>query len=132
MTFPCKMPGRPPSSEITDSGQASRSPVYKIQPNRRSGGGPSCPTWHLDRDEGRVSIRTRRWNDPIEADDGFRLLVTRYRPRALRKENETWDAWQPDLGPSRELHADFWGKHGPPITWTAFRRRYLGEMRSQG
>jgi uncharacterized protein YeaO (DUF488 family) len=76
-------------------------------------------------------IRTKRWCDPPEATDGFRLLVCRYRPRALRKEDETWHAWWPELGPSRALHADFYGKHGPPIGWAVYRRRYLAEMRAQ-
>jgi uncharacterized protein YeaO (DUF488 family) len=78
-----------------------------------------------------MAIRTKRWNDPAEKQDGFRLLVCRYRPRALKKENETWDAWWADLGPSRELHADFWGKHGDPIPWGEFRRRYLAEMKGE-
>src|SRR3954470_9828866 len=76
-------------------------------------------------------IKTKRWNDPAEPDDGFRLLVCRYRPRALPKKDETWDAWCSDLGPSRQLHADFYGKHGPPLTWEAYRERYLKEMEAQ-
>lgn len=76
-------------------------------------------------------IRTKRWSDPPEPDDGFRLLVCRYRPRGVRKEDETWDAWWPHLGPSPELHADVYGKHGPPIRWTEFARRYRAEMRAQ-
>jgi uncharacterized protein YeaO (DUF488 family) len=76
-------------------------------------------------------IKTKRWNDPKEADDGFRLLICRYRPRALPKKDETWDAWWKDLGPSKELHADFYGKHGPPIGWEEYRRRYLKEMANQ-
>jgi uncharacterized protein YeaO (DUF488 family) len=78
-----------------------------------------------------MPIRTKRWNDPIEKDDGFRLLICRYRPRGLRKEDETWDAWLKDLGPSRELHADYYGKHGEPIGWGEYRRRYLQEMKDQ-
>src|SRR5262245_17523063 len=50
-------------------------------------------------------IKTKRWNDPEEPDDGYRLLVCRYRPRGVRREDERWDAWLPQLGPSRELHA---------------------------
>ena len=77
-----------------------------------------------------MPIRTKRWNDRAEKDDGFRLLICRYRPRGVRKEDETWDAWQANLGPSRELHADYYGKHGPPISWDVYRKRYLEEMRS--
>jgi uncharacterized protein YeaO (DUF488 family) len=78
-----------------------------------------------------MTIRTRRWNDPERKGEGLRVLVCRYRPRGLRTEDETWDLWVPDLGPSRELHADLYGKHGPPIGWREFRRRYLAEMRDR-
>jgi uncharacterized protein YeaO (DUF488 family) len=57
--------------------------------------------------------------------------VCRYRPRALPKAEETWDEWWPEVGPSRALHADFYGKHGPPISWPEYRARYLTEMKSQ-
>jgi uncharacterized protein YeaO (DUF488 family) len=78
-----------------------------------------------------MPIRTKRWDDPKDPDDGFRLLVTRYRPRGLPKADETWDAWQPNLGPSRELHAAVYGKRGLAIGWTDYRRRYWAEMRTQ-
>jgi uncharacterized protein YeaO (DUF488 family) len=79
-----------------------------------------------------MPLKTKRWNDPHEPDDGFRLLICRYRPRALPKAKETWDEWCSDLGPSKELHADFYGKHGKlPISLTEYRRRYLDEMKGQ-
>jgi uncharacterized protein YeaO (DUF488 family) len=78
-----------------------------------------------------MPIRTRRWNDPRKQGDGFRLLICRYRPRALKKADETWDVWWKDLGPSRELHAAFYGKHGQePIAWDEYARRYHEEMRA--
>jgi uncharacterized protein YeaO (DUF488 family) len=78
-----------------------------------------------------MPIKTKRWNDEKESDDGFRILICRYRPRALKKELETWDKWEKELGPSKELHAAFYGKHGEPIGWEEYRRRYLQEMESQ-
>jgi uncharacterized protein YeaO (DUF488 family) len=78
-----------------------------------------------------MAIKTKRWNDPREGSDGFRLLICRYRPRALPKKDETWDAWWKELGPSKELHADYYGKHGPPISLDEYRRRYLKEMTAQ-
>jgi uncharacterized protein YeaO (DUF488 family) len=78
-----------------------------------------------------MPLRTKRWNDPRERDDGFRLLVSRYRPRALPKSEETWDVWWQELGPSRSLHAAFYGKDGPPIDFDTYRRRYLEEMTTQ-
>jgi uncharacterized protein YeaO (DUF488 family) len=76
-------------------------------------------------------IKTKRWDDPREEDDGFRLLVCRYRPRALPKRKETWTLWKANLGPSRELHAAFYGKTGEGISWDEYRRRYLDEMKEQ-
>jgi len=78
-----------------------------------------------------VPVRTKRWNDPADPDDGFRLLVTRYRPRGVKKADETWQEWWPEMGPSRALHAAFWGKSGRPITFEQYRPRYLEEMRGQ-
>ncbi len=77
-------------------------------------------------------IKTKRWNDPVEPGDGHRLLVCRYRPRGVRKDAENWNAWSPELGPSRELHAANYGKHGPAIEWREFASRYLAEMNLHG
>jgi len=79
-----------------------------------------------------MPVRTKRWNDPVEEGDGLRVLVCRYRPRGLPKKDENWDRWHKELGPSKELHADFYGKNGrPPIGWEEYRRRYLAEMEDQ-
>ena len=76
-------------------------------------------------------IKTRRWNDPPAPNEGFRLLVTRYRPRGVAKSDETWDAWEPHLGPSVQLHAAAYGKGVLSIPWATYRSRYLLEMRKQ-
>src|SRR5262245_2654959 len=79
-----------------------------------------------------MPIRTKRWNDPVEANDGLRVLICRYRPRALPKKDENWQRWHKELGPSKELHADFYGKGGKKaITWDEYRRRYLKEMKEE-
>jgi uncharacterized protein YeaO (DUF488 family) len=79
-----------------------------------------------------MPIKTKRWDDPAEADDGDRLLVTRYRPRGLAKSNETWNAWDKALGPSVELHAAAYGKGDRlTLTWDIYRQRYLKEMLGQ-
>jgi uncharacterized protein YeaO (DUF488 family) len=77
-----------------------------------------------------MPIKTKRWEDPRARDDGFRILICRYRPRALPKKDETWHQWYKEFGPSKELHAAFYGKHGQtPIGWDEYRRRYLEEMK---
>jgi len=79
-----------------------------------------------------VPVRTKRWNDPPEPEDGYRLLVCRYRPRNVRREDEPWDAWCQALAPSVELLAAAYGKNGaPPIPFEEYERRFLEEMRRQ-
>ena len=75
-----------------------------------------------------MPIKTRRWNDPPEGDDGLRVLICRYRPRGVPKADETWDVWYPDLGPSRELHAAVYTDTASKIAWPQYRRRYLEEQ----
>ncbi len=78
-----------------------------------------------------MSLKTRRWNAPPEPDDGLRVLVCRYRPRALPKAKETWDVWMSHLGPSAELFSAFKGKGQPPILVSEYLRRYAEEMKAQ-
>lgn len=75
-----------------------------------------------------MGVRTKRWNDPVAPDDGVRILVTRYRPRGLKKHRENWELWAKQLAPSVELHSDAYGKEGAPIDWPDYRARYLKEM----
>src|SRR5262249_27910043 len=78
------------------------------------------------------SIRTKRWNDPVEPEDGRRILICRFRPRGVSKQDETWGQWLPQLGPSKELHAAVYGKNrAAPLSWPAYRSAYLIEMRNQ-
>jgi uncharacterized protein YeaO (DUF488 family) len=77
-----------------------------------------------------MPIKTRRWNDPPDNDEGYRLLVTRYRPRGVAKADETWDAWEPKLGPSKELHREVYTDASSPIPWPQYRRQYLNEQKA--
>ena len=76
-----------------------------------------------------MPIKTKRWDDPAEPNDGFRLLITRYRPRGVSKEQETWDEWQPRFGPGKELHRAVYTDGSSPIPWPQYRRQYLQEQR---
>lgn len=78
-----------------------------------------------------VPIRTKRWNDPREPDDGYRLLICRYRPRGVAKAAEAWDAWCKALGPSDDLHAAAYGKTGAPLAFAEYERRFREEMTRQ-
>lgn len=77
-----------------------------------------------------MPIKTRRWNDPAEGDEGLRVLICRYRPRGVSKADETWDVWYSDLGPSRELHAAVYTDTASKIAWPQYRKRYLEEQRN--
>jgi len=76
----------------------------------------------------RGEVRTARWDDPLAADSGTRILVCRYRPRGVSKKDETWDEWWKELGPSQALHAAAYGKGQPAIGFAEYRRRYLAEL----
>ena len=77
-------------------------------------------------------ILTKRWNDPVGPEDGTRIFVARYRPRYLKKGDETWVEWRKELAPSKELHAAWYGKGGKePIAFDEFVRRYREEMKAQ-
>jgi uncharacterized protein YeaO (DUF488 family) len=79
-----------------------------------------------------MPLATKRWNDPVDNADGHRLLVCRIRPRGVAKATEPWDAWWPELGPSRPLLDAFHGKTAPPIDFAReYVPRYLEEMRGQ-
>ena len=59
-------------------------------------------------------------------------LICRYRPRGVSRAEEPWDAWCPELGPSKELHAAVYGKGGAePIDFAEYERRFRSEMASR-
>lgn len=76
-----------------------------------------------------MPLYTKRWDDPKEAADGFRLLVTRYRPRGVSKADETWDQWLPALGPDKSLHAAVYTETSSKIPWPTYRRHYLEQQK---
>lgn len=82
------------------------------------------------RDITTMVVRTKRWNDPASPEDGFRLLICRYRPRGVRSDAEPWDGWCAVLAPSKVLHAAAYGKSGPPIEFAEYERRFREEMQT--
>jgi uncharacterized protein YeaO (DUF488 family) len=76
-----------------------------------------------------MPIKTKRWNDPIDPDDGFRLLVTRYRPRGVSKADETWSEWNPHLGPDKTLHAAVYTDSSSKIPWPMYRKHYIEQQK---
>ncbi|MBA3662027.1 MAG: DUF488 family protein [Gammaproteobacteria bacterium] len=79
-----------------------------------------------------MPVYTKRWCDARSSKDGWRILICRYRPRALLKKDETWDIWYNQLGPSKELHAHAYGKFGhQPLNWDSYAKRYFREMKKK-
>jgi len=79
-----------------------------------------------------MPVKTKRWCDPKQSSDGWRVLICRYRPRGLPKKDETWDVWYSQLGPSVELHAEAYGKGGrEPLNWSSYVKRYQREMKNK-
>jgi uncharacterized protein YeaO (DUF488 family) len=76
-----------------------------------------------------MPVRTKRWDEPAEREDGSRILITRFRPRGLPKSQETWDQWQKDLAPSADLVKAY--RHGHILNWSVYRAAYLKEMRQK-
>jgi uncharacterized protein YeaO (DUF488 family) len=77
-----------------------------------------------------MPLKTKRWNDPMEADDGERVLICRYRPRGVSKEAERWDVWYPQLGPSKGLHAAVYTQEASKIPWPRYRKQYVAEQQA--
>jgi uncharacterized protein YeaO (DUF488 family) len=87
-----------------------------------------------------MPIATKRLGAPPAPSDGTRILVTRYRPRAVRRGAETWAEWDQRLAPSVGLLDLCFGKERasgrvvsgarPPIAWAEFVRRFRAEMRA--
>lgn len=50
-------------------------------------------------------IKTKSIYDSIENSDGTRILISRYWPRGIKKEN--FDKWYKDLSPSKNLLKDY-------------------------
>jgi len=68
-------------------------------------------------------IKVKRVYDPIEKDDGVRILVDRIWPRGIKKDKI--DIWLKDIAPSNELRK--WYNHDPN-KWEEFKRRYFDEL----
>ncbi len=78
-----------------------------------------------------MAIYTKRWCDPKSNEDGWRILICRYRPRGLPKKDETWNNWFNQLAPSHKLHALAYGKNNkPPISWEKYCLLYSKEIKA--
>jgi len=68
------------------------------------------------------------YHDPIDQDDGVRILVMRWWPRGVSKEKKKIGMWIRELGPSKELLQDLMSKK---IDIPEYEKRYFKEMESR-
>ena len=70
-----------------------------------------------------MALKTKSVRSPIEAGDGLRLLVTRFRGRGLQRSR--YDEWIASLGPSEKLLKAFLARKLP---WAQFAREYRRQL----
>jgi uncharacterized protein YeaO (DUF488 family) len=73
-----------------------------------------------------MAIKLKSLRQSQGPSDGFRILITRFRPRYVKKENENWDAWYRELAPSRQLWYDYFKSN--KIDWNQYREQFIEEM----
>lgn len=72
-----------------------------------------------------LRITAKRVYDPIDEDDGVRVLVDRVWPRGVTKKDLRADQWLRDVAPSDSLRK--WFNHDP-AKWEEFKLRYVAEL----
>lgn len=70
-------------------------------------------------------IRAKRVYEPMESEDGTRILLDRLWPRGIGKNELKLDSWYKGIAPSSQLRK--WFSHDP-ARWDEFRRLYFAEL----
>lgn len=70
-------------------------------------------------------IRTKSIYEPIDAEDGLRVLITRFYPRGIKREK--YHIWIRSLAPSAPLLKRY---KNTEINWDDFKTALLCELRS--
>lgn len=70
-------------------------------------------------------IKIKRIYDPLNDNDGYRILVDRLWPRGVSKESAHIDLWMREIAPSSELRK--WFNHDTQ-KWEEFSKRYTKEL----
>ena len=71
-------------------------------------------------------VAIKRFYEPAETADGYRILVDRLWPRGVKKEAAQIDLWLKEVAPSTELRTWF---HKDTSQWTAFTKKYQAELK---
>jgi uncharacterized protein YeaO (DUF488 family) len=72
---------------------------------------------------GHYMIKFKSVYDPIDKNDGLRVLATRFRGRGMKADR--YDVWMPNLGPSEKLLRDALCERVP---WPDFKKKYKEEV----
>jgi uncharacterized protein YeaO (DUF488 family) len=72
-----------------------------------------------------MKILMKRVYDPVDMEDGMRVLVDRVWPRGMTKERLQADLWLKDAAPSTALRK--WFDHDQS-RWEEFKNRYFPEL----
>jgi len=72
------------------------------------------------------AIKLKSLKQPAEESDGLRILIARFRPRYLRKEDENWHVWFKELAPSKSLWKEY--LKDKKIDWDEYSSRYKLEI----
>jgi len=72
------------------------------------------------------AIKLKSLIETTEESDGLRILIARYRPRYLRKDDENWHVWWKELAPSKSLWKEYLKDN--KIDWDEYSRRYKLEI----
>lgn len=70
-------------------------------------------------------IGIKRIYDPVNEDNGYRILVDRIWPRGVSKDIAKLDLWMKEIAPSDALRK--WFQHDP-AKWDEFKIRYHDEL----
>ncbi|MBN2034567.1 MAG: DUF488 family protein [Deltaproteobacteria bacterium] len=73
-------------------------------------------------------IQTKRVYEPVEKEDGIRVLVDRVWPRGMNKDRLKADLWLKDAAPSTALRK--WFGHDRS-RWEEFKARYFSELKDK-
>jgi uncharacterized protein YeaO (DUF488 family) len=76
----------------------------------------------------RRDVQIKRVYDPVDGDDGYRVLIDHVWPRGATRERARLDEWARELAPSDELRR--WFAHDP-AKFDEFRARYRDELKAQ-
>ncbi len=71
------------------------------------------------------SILIQRIYEPINGEEGFRLLVDRLWPRGIKREALNLDLWLPKIAPSNQLRKSW---HKQELTFEEFTEAYQQEL----